>query len=64
MLGTPRIFTMMPDTYYEIRDLKNQLKDLRAQREHLINILLTYDAGIIRDEKELIDRLRKELIKK
>lgn len=55
---------MMPDTYYEIRDLKNQLKDLRAQREHLINILLTYDAGIIRDEKELIDRLRKELIKK
>ena len=54
---------MIPEINNEIRDLRNQIKDLNSQLFLLWELIDMYDIGVIKEEEELINQIKKRIKK-
>ena len=54
---------MMPEINNEIRDLRNQIKDLKIEMSLLWELINMYEIGVIKEEKELIEQIKKRVKK-
>jgi hypothetical protein len=54
---------MLFDSYHETQDLKNQIKDLRSRLSAIQALYDMFLTGVLKDEKELVQELKKYLKK-
>jgi hypothetical protein len=54
---------MIPEVHYEIKDLKNQIKDLRSTLDAIQAVYDMYRTGVLKDEKEFLQEVEKFLKK-
>jgi hypothetical protein len=54
---------MIPEVHYEIRDLKNKVKDLRSTLDAIQELYDMYQTGVIKEEQKFIQEVGRHLKK-